>query len=85
MNEDNQNDKSFYNLCIIAFVLSSFSSIILNLLLRKKQSNYSKLMRYICLAEAILIYAEFILITRTYYDTIDSFFTKPSKYLFFGA
>ena len=50
----------FEVLCIVAFSLSILSSILLNLLLRNNKSNYSKLMKYICLSEAIFIYCEFI-------------------------
>jgi uncharacterized membrane protein len=77
---------SFYY--IVAFIMSSLSSIILNLLLRKKQSNYSKLMRYICLSEAIYIYCEFVII-MTYNEEEDSlknsfskFFSQWTHYLF---
>ena len=65
---------TFFTLCIIAFSLSLISSMILNYLLIKKQSNYSKLMRYICLAEAIYIYGEFVIIMTLYDNSIDTFF-----------
>jgi hypothetical protein len=84
MFQDDQ-DTFFFMCCIIAFSLSSFSSIALNLLLRNKQSNYSKLMRYICLAEAIFIYGEFTIIMTVYNNDYDSIFTKMCGWMFFGT
>jgi|LauGreDrversion4_2_1035121.scaffolds.fasta_scaffold2351475_1 hypothetical protein len=84
MFQDDQ-DTFFFMCCIIAFSLSSFSSIALNLLLRNKQSNYSKLMRYICLAEAIFIYGEFTIIMTVYNKEYDSIFSRVCAILFFGT
>lgn len=84
MFQDDQ-DTFFFISCIIAFSLSSFSSITLNLLLRNKQSNYSKLMRYICLAEAIFIYGEFTIIMTSYKSDYDSVFSKFCAILFVGT
>lgn len=80
-----EKDTFFFMCCIIAFSLSSFSSIALNLLLRNKQSNYSKLMRYLCLAEAIFIYGEFTIIMTYYKNDYDFLFTFVCEYLFFGT
>ena len=63
----------FTILCIVTFSLSSMSSIIMNLLLRKKESNYSKLMRYICISEALFIYCGFIIIIDKEHNTNESF------------
>lgn len=52
----------FYVTLYITVSLSVLSLILMNFLLKDKQSNYSKLMKYICLAEAMFIYAEFVII-----------------------
>ena len=57
-----QNETLFDILWIIAFTLSLFSSILLCLSLRKKKTNYAKLMRYISISEAIFIFVEFIFV-----------------------
>ena len=72
----------FEVLCIVAFSLSILSSILLNLLLRNNKSNYSKLMKYICLSEAIFIYCEFIIIFNFFHNF--DFFWKIVNVATFG-
>ena len=71
----------FSILCCVTFALSTLSSLILYILLQKKQSNYSKLMMYLCLSEALYIFAEFVVIFPT--DEFDDFFETSLNYLLF--
>ena len=61
---DNES-KEFKIILYITVSLSILSLLFMNYLLKDKQSNYSKLMNYICLAEAMYIYSEFMIIMTT--------------------
>ena len=46
----------------VAVILSFICLILINILLSDKISNSSKLMRYICLSEALFTFSEYIII-----------------------
>jgi hypothetical protein len=76
---DNHYD-SFHIMMYFSVSLSLFSLFLVNILLSDKHTNSSRLIRCICLSEAMFIYCQFVIIVDTP-NFQNFFFNFIRKYL----
>ncbi len=85
----------FYNIYLTStiVILSIITTIILCIVLNRKQTNFSKIMNYIVLSETIMVYSEFMMFIKynkvntdeTWESTINTIYNKISYFLFFSG